>query len=77
MSRILIVDDEPAIGWSLREVLSDEGHAVEVAASVEAGLETCSRQSPEASCLMYGCRGAMGSPRCLIFVRSSLSRRSL
>ncbi|MFM7035292.1 MAG: sigma-54-dependent transcriptional regulator [Planctomycetia bacterium] len=48
MSRILIVDDEPAIGWSLRELLSDEGHAVEVAASVEAGLETCGRQSPEA-----------------------------
>jgi DNA-binding response OmpR family regulator len=48
MSRILIVDDEPAIGWSLREVLTDEGHAVEVAASVEAGLETCGRQSPEA-----------------------------
>ena len=39
MSRILIIDDEPAIGWSLREILSDEGHAVEVAASVEAGLE--------------------------------------
>ena len=48
MSRILIVDDEPAIGWSLREVLTDEGHAVEVAASVVAGLETCGRQSPEA-----------------------------
>lgn len=48
MSRILIVDDEPAIGWSLREVLADEGHAVEVAASVEAGLETCGRHSPEA-----------------------------
>lgn len=48
MSRILIVDDEPAIGWSLREVLTDEGHAVEVAASVAAGLETCGRQSPEA-----------------------------
>lgn len=48
MSRILIVDDEPAIGWSLREVLTDEGHSVEVAASVEAGLETCGRQSPEA-----------------------------
>jgi DNA-binding NtrC family response regulator len=48
MSRILIVDDEPAIGWSLREVLADGGHAVEVAASVEAGLETCGRQSPEA-----------------------------
>lgn len=48
MSRILIVDDEPAIGWSLREVLVEEGHAVEVAASVEAGLETCGRQAPEA-----------------------------
>lgn len=37
MSRILVVDDEPSIGWSLREVLSDDGHAVELAASVAAG----------------------------------------
>jgi two-component system nitrogen regulation response regulator GlnG len=51
MSRILIIDDEPAIGWSLREMLSDEGHAVEVAASVEAGLETCARFAPEAMLL--------------------------
>ena len=27
MSRILIVDDEPAIGWSLGELLDDRGHA--------------------------------------------------
>jgi two-component system nitrogen regulation response regulator GlnG len=51
MSRILIIDDEPAIGWSLREMLSDEGHSVEVAASVEAGLETCGRFEPEAMLL--------------------------
>jgi len=51
MSRILIVDDEPAIGWSLRELLTDEGHAVEVAASVEAGLETCARFAPQAMLL--------------------------
>ena len=51
MSRILIIDDEPAIGWSLREILSDEGHAVEVAASVEAGLESCARFVPEAMLL--------------------------
>ena len=51
MSRILIIDDEPAIGWSLREMLSDEGHSVEVAASVEAGLETCARFEPEAMLL--------------------------
>jgi DNA-binding NtrC family response regulator len=60
MSRILIVDDEPAIGWSLREVLADEGHAVEVAASVEAGLETCGRQSPEAILLDVRLPGADG-----------------
>ena len=48
MSRILVVDDEPAIGWSLREVLGDEGHAVEVAASVETALETCGRFVPDA-----------------------------
>jgi len=51
MSRILIIDDEPAIGWSLREILSDEGHTVEVAASVEAGLESCTRFMPEAMLL--------------------------
>ena len=39
MSRILVVDDEPAIGWSLREMLGEEGHAVEVAASVEPEAE--------------------------------------
>jgi two-component system nitrogen regulation response regulator GlnG len=48
MSRILVVDDEPAIGWSLRERLGDEGHAVEVAASVEAAVETCGRFAPDA-----------------------------
>jgi len=48
MSRILIIDDEPAIGWSLREILSDDGHVVEVAASVAEGLETCARFVPEA-----------------------------
>jgi DNA-binding NtrC family response regulator len=51
MSRILIVDDEPAIGWSLREVLADAGHAVELAASIGEGLETCSRLKPEAMLL--------------------------
>jgi len=48
MSRILVVDDEPAIGWSLRERLGDEGHTVEVAASVEAAVDSCGRFSPDA-----------------------------
>lgn len=35
MSRVLIVDDEPAICWSIREALGDEGHEVEIASSAE------------------------------------------
>jgi two-component system nitrogen regulation response regulator GlnG len=38
MSHILIVDDEVSICWAFREALADEGHRVEVAASVEEGL---------------------------------------
>jgi two-component system nitrogen regulation response regulator GlnG len=38
MSRILIVDDEASICWSLREFLADEGHEVKIAASAEEGL---------------------------------------
>ena len=51
MSRILIIDDEPAIGWTLGELLTDEGHSVEVAASVEQGLESCGHRPPEAMLL--------------------------
>lgn len=47
MSRILIVDDEPAIGWSLGELLDDRGHAVKTAASVEEALEICRHFLPE------------------------------
>jgi two-component system nitrogen regulation response regulator GlnG len=35
MSRILIVDDEPAICWSLKEGLADHGHDVQTASSIE------------------------------------------
>jgi len=60
MSRILVVDDEPAIGWSLREMLGEEGHAVEVAASVETALETCSRFVPDALLLDVRLEGRDG-----------------
>jgi len=51
MSRILIVDDEPAIGWSLQEMLTDAGHTAEVAGSVEEGLEAAARLPPDAMLL--------------------------
>jgi two-component system nitrogen regulation response regulator GlnG len=48
MSRILVVDDEPAIGWSLRELLTDEGHAVDVTANVADALAAATRSRPDA-----------------------------
>lgn len=54
MSRVLVVDDEPAIGWSLREILRDLGHEVEVAASAEAARETCHGFRPE--CILLDVR---------------------
>jgi DNA-binding NtrC family response regulator len=48
MSRILVVDDEQAIGWSLRELLGDQGHEVAVASSAEAALETCAHFAADA-----------------------------
>ena len=47
MSRILVVDDEPAIGWSLREMLTDEGHAVDLAATIAEGLAAAARTIPD------------------------------
>ena len=47
MSRILVIDDEPAIGWSLREMLTDDGHAVDLAASVAEGLAAAATTTPD------------------------------
>ncbi len=54
MSRILVVDDEPAIGWSLRELLTDQGHDVALAASAEEAIEACERRG--ADCILLDVR---------------------
>ena len=48
MSRILVVDDEPAIGWSLKELLSDEGHEVAVAADIPRAVAAAGEAAPDA-----------------------------
>jgi len=47
VSRILVIDDEAAIGWSLREMLTDDGHVVDLAATVAAGLATAAADTPD------------------------------
>jgi DNA-binding NtrC family response regulator len=48
MSTILVIDDEPAIGWSLRETLTDLGHEVALAADIAAALAAARDRSPDA-----------------------------
>jgi DNA-binding NtrC family response regulator len=48
MSRILIVDDEPAIAWSLGELLRDSGHNVSIASSAEHALKVAGQFAPNA-----------------------------
>jgi DNA-binding NtrC family response regulator len=48
MSTILIVDDEPAIGWSLRETLADLGHEVALAADISSALAAARDRHPDA-----------------------------
>src|SRR6266699_2596305 len=44
MSRILIIDDEPAIRTSLSHILSDEGHRTTLCESGEEGLAQLARE---------------------------------
>src|SRR4051794_24805608 len=48
MSRILVVDDEESICWSFRELLGEEGHQVETAASAEEALRLADGRSFDA-----------------------------
>ena len=48
MSHVLVVDDEPAICWSFRELLRDEGHEVTIASSAEEAIAAAVSRKPDA-----------------------------
>lgn len=48
MSRLLIVDDEPAICWGFREFLSEEGHQVQIASTAEDALKLTTKEKFDA-----------------------------
>ncbi len=47
MSRVLVVDDEPAICWSFRESLTDDGHDVDISATAEDALRVVDQAPPD------------------------------
>ncbi len=48
MSRVLIIDDEQAVCWSLQRALSHEGHEVATASTAEDGFVEASKRRPDA-----------------------------
>lgn len=47
MSHILVVDDEPAICWSLREAFTDDGHHVVAIGSLQQAFTSIEKQMPD------------------------------
>ncbi|MFM7038950.1 MAG: sigma 54-interacting transcriptional regulator [Planctomycetaceae bacterium] len=47
MSRVLIIDDEPALCWSLAEALKQSGHTVQTAGSVEQSRQRFAAFEPD------------------------------
>jgi DNA-binding NtrC family response regulator len=57
---LLIVDDEESIGWGLRRLAADEGHAATVASSAEEAIELARKQPFELILLDVRLPGADG-----------------
>ncbi len=60
MQRVLIIDDEEAVCWALREALVRMGHGVAVAGSAEEGLQKASTFHPDVILLDVRLPGADG-----------------
>ena len=48
MARILIIDDDEAVGWTLARMLELEGHSTSRALSAETGLVVAATERPDA-----------------------------
>ena len=72
--RVLVVDDELLIRWSIAETLKEHGHTVLEAENGAAALRELQRSSPlsMSCCSTTGCRMCRTSP---CFFRSARSRR--
>ena len=75
MGRLMVVDDEPAINWSLTQALTDEGHRVATAASAEEALRLCEQgERPQAMLLdvrLPGLDGLSALPRFQAYLGSA------
>ncbi|MBI5369246.1 MAG: sigma-54-dependent Fis family transcriptional regulator [Planctomycetes bacterium] len=69
MSRILVIDDEPAIRESLRTLLAYEKYEVSLAENAHAGLAALGREEVQAALLDIKMPGGMDGMECLLKIR--------
>ena len=74
MKRIVVVDDEPGVGVAIRELLSQDGYAVEAPGDARTALPELIRAAPDLVILDVNMPGMSGWELCAILRRQTTTR---
>lgn len=74
MKRVMVVDDEPAVGEAVRDLLADEGYDVETPGDAQSALPEILRQVPDLVILDINMPGMSGWEFCALLRRQSTTR---
>lgn len=74
MKRIVVVDDEPGVGVAIRELLAQDGYAVEAPGDARTALPELIRAAPDLVILDVNMPGMSGWELCAILRRQTTTR---
>ena len=74
MKRVVVVDDEPAVGKAVRDLLTVEGYDVETPADARSALPDLLRAAPDLVILDVNMPGMSGWEFCSLLRRQSATR---
>jgi len=74
VKRIVVVDDEPGVGVAIRDLLSQDGYAVEAPGDARTALPELIRAAPDLVILDVNMPGMSGWELCAILRRQTTTR---